>query len=47
MEAGAVLCRLYHTTETNLEEAAELVEGAFRISSAAPEQRDTILEVVG
>jgi pyrimidine-nucleoside phosphorylase/thymidine phosphorylase len=47
VESGAVLCRLYHTTETNLEEAAELVEGAFRISSAAPEQRDIILEVVG
>ncbi len=47
VEAGAVLCRLYHTTETNLEEAAEIVEGAFRISSAAPEQRDIILEVVG
>lgn len=47
VEAGAVLCRLYHTTETNLEEAAEIVEGAFRISSAPPEQRDIILEVVG
>jgi pyrimidine-nucleoside phosphorylase len=47
VEAGAVLCRVYHTTETNLEEAAEIVEGAFRISSAAPEQRDIILEVVG
>lgn len=47
VEAGAVLCRLYHTTESNLEEAAELVEGAFRISAGAPEQRDIILEVVG
>lgn len=47
MEAGSVLCRLCHKTETNLEEEAELVEGAFRISSAAPEKRDTILEVVG
>ncbi len=47
VEAGAVLCRLYHTNENNLEEAAELVEGAFRISSAPPEQRDIILEVVG
>jgi pyrimidine-nucleoside phosphorylase/thymidine phosphorylase len=47
VEAGAVLCRLYHTSENNLEEAAEMVEGAFRISSAPPEQRDIILEVVG
>ncbi len=47
VDAGAVLCRLYHTTENNLDEAAELVEGAFRISASAPEQRDIILEVVG
>ena len=46
IEAGAILCRLYHTTETNLEEAAELVEDAFRISQQAVEERDLILEVV-
>ena len=47
VDAGSVLCRLYHTSENSLEEAAELVEDAFRISSTAPEQRDIILEVVG
>jgi len=47
VDAGSVLCRLYYTSETNLEEAAEVVEDSFRISSSAPEQRDIILEVVG
>ena len=46
IEAGSILCRLYHTTENNLEEAAELVEDAFRISQQAVEERDLILEVV-
>jgi pyrimidine-nucleoside phosphorylase len=47
VDAGSVLCRLYHTSEMNLEEAAGIVEDSFRISNAAPEQRDIILEVVG
>jgi len=47
VEAGTVLCRLYHTAEDRLEEAAQLVEDAFRISSYAPEDRNLILEVVG
>lgn len=47
VDAGSVLCRLYHTSEVNLEEAAELVEDSFRISANAPEQRDILLEVVG
>ncbi|MGO9096192.1 MAG: thymidine phosphorylase [Bryobacteraceae bacterium] len=47
VEAGAVLCRLYHTKEDRLEEAAQLVEDAFRISSHPPEEREQILEVVG
>lgn len=47
IEAGNVLCRIYHTNEERLEEAAEMIEDAFRISGAAPEQRDIILEVVG
>ena len=47
VDAGAVLCRLYYTAEDNLEEAAELVEDAFRISSSRPEERELILEVVG
>jgi pyrimidine-nucleoside phosphorylase/thymidine phosphorylase len=47
VEAGAVLCRLYYTKEDRLDEAAQLVEDAFRISAHAPEDRELILEVVG
>ncbi|MCC7173649.1 MAG: thymidine phosphorylase [Bryobacterales bacterium] len=47
VEAGSVLCRLYYTSENNLEEAAHVVEDAFRISSHAAEERELILEVVG
>jgi pyrimidine-nucleoside phosphorylase/thymidine phosphorylase len=47
VDAGGVLCRIYHTTEDRLEEAAQLVEDAFRISATAPEERNLILEVVG
>ncbi|HUS06136.1 MAG TPA: thymidine phosphorylase [Bryobacteraceae bacterium] len=47
MDAGTVLCRIYHTSEDRLEEAAQLVEDAFRISSQAPDERNLILEVVG
>ncbi len=47
VEAGSVLCRLYYTVEENLDEAAELVEDAFRISGSRPEERELILEVVG
>ncbi len=47
VDAGGVLCRLYYTNEQNVEEAAQLVEDAFRISAAAPEERELILEVVG
>lgn len=47
VDAGAVLCRLYHTSENNLEEAAEVVEDSFRISNTAPEHREIVLEVVG
>ncbi len=46
VDAGSVLCRLYYTAEEGLEEAAELVEDAFRISGARPEERELILEVV-
>ncbi len=46
IEAGSILCRLYHTSENSLEEAAELVEDAFRISQQSVEERDLILEVV-
>jgi pyrimidine-nucleoside phosphorylase/thymidine phosphorylase len=47
VEAGAVLCRLYYTKEDRLEEAAQLVEDAFRISAHAPEARELVLETVG
>jgi pyrimidine-nucleoside phosphorylase len=47
IDSGSVLCRLYYTKEDRLDEAAQLVEGAFRISSNAPEERELILEVVG
>ena len=47
VDAGGVLCRLYYTREDNVDEAAQLVEDAFRISAAPPESRELILEVVG
>jgi pyrimidine-nucleoside phosphorylase len=47
VDAGGVLCRLYYTVEDNVEEAAQLVEDAFRISGTPPEERELILEVVG
>src|SRR5579872_3612336 len=47
VDAGSVLCRLYYTSEEHVEEAAQLVEDAFRISAAAPDERELILEVVG
>jgi pyrimidine-nucleoside phosphorylase len=47
VDAGAVLCRLYYTGEERVDEAAQLVEDAFRISGTAPEERELILEVVG
>jgi pyrimidine-nucleoside phosphorylase/thymidine phosphorylase len=46
VETGGVLCRIYYTNEDRLEEAAERVENAFRISVSAPESRQSILEVV-
>jgi pyrimidine-nucleoside phosphorylase/thymidine phosphorylase len=49
MEAGSVLCRIYITQNTNpdrLEEAAEMIEDAFRISQQAPDSRNVILETV-
>jgi pyrimidine-nucleoside phosphorylase/thymidine phosphorylase len=46
VEAGSVLCRLYYTGTERLEEAAAVVEGAFRIASQPPEERELILEVV-
>ena len=36
IDAGTVLCRIYHTAEERLEDAAQLVEDAFRISPQPP-----------
>lgn len=47
VDAGGVLCRIYYTNEEHVDEAAQLVEDAFRISGSAPEERELILEVVG
>jgi pyrimidine-nucleoside phosphorylase len=47
VDSGAVLCRLYYTREDGLDEAAEMVEDAFRISQTKPEPRELILEVIG
>src|SRR5665213_692731 len=46
VDAGSVLCRLYYTNEENLDEAADTVEDAFRISGTRPDERELILEVV-
>src|SRR5215813_12782315 len=46
VDAGSVLCRLYYTKEDRVEEAADMVEDAFRISGTRPEVRELILEVV-
>ena len=43
---GRRACRLYYTREEGLDEAAEMVEDAFRISGSRPEERELILEVV-
>lgn len=47
VDVGGVLCRLYYTKEDRVEDAAQMVEDAFRISTTAPEERELILEVVG
>jgi pyrimidine-nucleoside phosphorylase/thymidine phosphorylase len=46
VDAGTVLCRMYYTNEEHLDEAAQLVEDAFRISNHPAEERALILEVV-
>lgn len=47
VDSGSVLARLYYTNEERVEEAAEMVEDAFRISNNEPESRELILEVAG
>jgi thymidine phosphorylase len=46
IDSGSILCRIYYTSEEHLEEAAELVEDAFKISQQPVDERDLILEVV-
>jgi pyrimidine-nucleoside phosphorylase len=46
IDAGSILCRIYHTSDEHLAEAAELVEDAFKIANQPVEERDLILEVV-
>jgi pyrimidine-nucleoside phosphorylase/thymidine phosphorylase len=47
VDAGSVLCRIYYTREERVDEAAEMVEDAFHVSSQKPDERELILEVVG
>src|SRR5579862_5258812 len=47
VDKDAVLCRVYYTNEERVEDAAQMVEDAFRIASTPPEDRALILEVVG
>jgi pyrimidine-nucleoside phosphorylase len=47
VDSGSVLCRLYYTKEDRVDEAADMVEDAFRISSQKADERELILEVVG
>ena len=44
--AGAGLCALYYTDETQLTEAVQLVEDAFRLSSKPSEPRELVLDLV-
>ncbi len=46
IDAGGILCRIYHTNDEHLSEASELLEDAFKIANQAVEERDLILEVV-
>jgi pyrimidine-nucleoside phosphorylase len=46
IDSGSILCRIYHTSEEHLTEAAELVEDAFKIANQPVDERDLILEVV-
>jgi len=46
IDAGGILCRIYHTSDEHLVEASELLEDAFRIANQAVDERDLILEVV-
>ena len=43
---GSRLCALYYTQETGLQDAVQLVEDAFRLSSTQPKPRDLALDLV-
>ena len=43
---GSRLCALYYTEEVGLQEAVQLVEDAFRLSSIQPKPRDLALDLV-
>ncbi|MBV8819351.1 MAG: thymidine phosphorylase [Acidobacteriaceae bacterium] len=47
VDSGGVLCRVYYTNEERVEDAAQQIEDAFRISANPPDERELILEVVG
>jgi pyrimidine-nucleoside phosphorylase/thymidine phosphorylase len=38
---------LYYTNDEHVEDAAQQIEDAFRISATPPDERELILEVVG
>jgi len=46
IQAGERLCTIYYNEETHVEEASQMVEDAFRISSTPPEARPLIYEVI-
>ena len=46
IQAGERLCTIYYNEDTHLEEASQMVEDAFRISSTPPEARPLIYEVI-
>jgi len=46
IQAGERLCSIYYNADTNLEEASETVEDAFRISATGPEAPTLIYEVI-
>ncbi|MBI3896636.1 MAG: thymidine phosphorylase [Acidobacteria bacterium] len=46
IQAGERLCTIYYNEEAHLEEASQMVEDAFHISSTQPEARPLIHEII-
>ena len=46
IQAGERLCTIYYNEETRVEEASQMVEDAFHISSTQPEARPLIHEII-